>query len=100
MKFIVSEKNTENGTILVVTDAEILGKVHLEGKKQLDLSKRFYQGEEKSPVEVEEMVERAYILHLTGKNAVELGIQLGIVDKNKILVIKGIPHAEAVVVRE
>lgn len=100
MKFIVSEKNTENGTILVITDAEILGKVHQEGIKQLDLSKRFYQGEEKSLVEVEEVVWGAYIVHLTGKNSVGLGIKLGLIDEKKVLVIKGIPHAEAVVENE
>lgn len=85
--------------ILVVTDPDILGKVHLEGRKQLDLSNKFYQGEEKNLTEVEELVEEAYILHLTGKNAVELGVRLGIVDRNKVLVIKGIPHAEAMVER-
>jgi hypothetical protein len=96
-RFIVSEKDTENGAILVITDAELVGKNHQEGSRQLDLSKKFYQGEEKSFLEVEKQMERAYILHLTGKNSVALGVKLGLIDPEKVLTVKGTPHAEAVV---
>lgn len=100
MKFIVSEKKTENGTILVITDGEIVGKLHQDGKKQLDLGKKIYQGEEKSSEEIKELIDAAYILHLTGQNSVDLGIKLGLVDEKRILIIKSIPHAEVVVGKE
>jgi hypothetical protein len=92
MAFIVSEKNTENGLLLVITDSELVGKIFEEGKKQLDLSKGFYQGEEKHVEEIKELVKKAYILHLTGKNSVELGKSLGLVER--VIVIDNIPHAE------
>jgi len=94
MKFIVSEKITPQGLLLVVTDFNLVGKVFEEGRKQLDLSKQFYQGEEKSEDEVKKLFGKAYVIHLTGEKAVDLGVKLGLVDKDKILLIKDVPHAE------
>lgn len=96
MDFITSIKNTPNGTILVITDEEILGKYHEERNKQLDLAHKFYQGEKKSEQEVIALIDAAYILHLTGIKSVGLGIKLGLVEKGKIVTVKGIPHAEVV----
>ncbi|MEK6938637.1 MAG: DUF424 family protein [Nanoarchaeota archaeon] len=94
MKFVVTEKQTPNGMILVVTDADILGKKHEEGKKQLDLENKFYQGEEKDEKQVLELFQEAYILHLTGIRAVGLALKEGLVEKGKVITIKGIPHIE------
>jgi hypothetical protein len=98
-KFIVSEKSSPNGTLLVITDSEIVGKKFTEGKKQLDLTLKFYLGEEKSLEEAKELMRRAYVLHLTGVRAVLLGVELDLVDDTRVLVIKKIPHAEVVVER-
>ena len=96
MTFIVSEKSAPNGMILVITDKEIMGKVFEEGKKVLDMSAKFYLGEEKSVGEVLAMAENAYIFHLTGIKAVGLGLKEKWIEKGKVLVVKGIPHAEVV----
>jgi len=72
MTFIVTEKDTANGLLLVITDKDLIGKKFEEGKKQLDLSNKFYQGEEKSKEEVKELIKCAYILHLTGEKILNL----------------------------
>lgn len=100
MTFIVSEKSAPNGMILVITDKEILGKVFEEGKKVLDLRAKFYLGEEKSVDEVLALAENAYIFHLTGIKAVGLGLKEKWIEKGKVLVVKGIQHAEVVKVAE
>ena len=92
MKFIVNEKQTSQGIILIVTDSDIIGKKFEEGNKQLDLTNKFYEGEEKSIEEVKELIKEAYVLHLTGKEAVMLGNKLGLVEN--IIVIDNVPHAE------
>ncbi len=92
MKFIVSEKNTANGLILVITDQDILGKLFTEENKQLDLTKEFYKGKEMDAEEIKKNIKKAYVIHLTGKNAVNLGKELGLVEK--MITIKNIPHAE------
>jgi len=80
--------------LLVITDQEIFGKKHEEGQKQLDLSNKFYHGEEKEEKEVLDLFSQAYILHLTGIKVIELALKEGLVDKSKLLIIRGIPHAE------
>ncbi len=97
MKFIVSRKNNENGMLLVVTDADILGKKFEDDKAQLDLTKKFYQGQEKNEAEVRETIKKARHFHLTGTAAVTLGIDLGLISKEKVLYVKKIPHAEVCV---
>ena len=92
MKFIVNEKQTSQGIILIVTDSDIIGKKFEEGNKQLDLTNKFYEGKEKSEEEVKNLIKEAYVLHLTGKEAVALGKELGLVEN--IIVIDGIEHAE------
>lgn len=96
MKFIVVEKQSENGLILVITDEDILNKTFEEGKKQLDLTKGFYQGEKRNKEEVIKKIRTARLLHLTGKEAVSLGIELNLIDLKQILIIQDIPHAEVV----
>lgn len=97
MKFIVAEKNLHQGAILTVTDKDILGKKYEEGKKQLDLANKFYSGEEKDTEYIKVRMEDAYVIHLTGKKAVAFGIEMGLVDKKRIITIAGIPHAEVLI---
>lgn len=92
--FIVKQHPSPHGIVVVITDKEILGKSFEEGKLQLDLSKDFYKGDTKTKDEVLKILEKAYVVHLTGKNAIDLGIDLGIINVNRILFIGGIPHAE------
>jgi hypothetical protein len=94
MDFIVSEKETKNGLLLVITDSDIINKTFEEGKKQLDLTKKFYVGNEKTEQEVKDLIKTAYILHLTGEHAVKLAHSLGLVEK--VITIKNVPHAEVV----
>ena len=97
MKFIVNEVNSTNGLILIVSDENIVGEKFSEKNWQLDLSKKFYAGKAVDEKELKESIKKAYILHLTGENAVKLGIELGLVDKDKVLVVQKVKHAEVVV---
>lgn len=92
--FVVKIHKGPTGEVLVVSDQGIIGKRFEEGKLQLDLTKSFYQGEEKEEEEVKRLAKGAYILHLTGKKTVELFVSLGLVDEKKILRVAGVPHGE------
>ena len=96
MRFIVIEHESPHGLLVVITDKNIAGKKFKEGRIQLDLSSDFYNGEEKDSIEVEHSMKRGYILHLTGKETLALGIKLGLVEERNIIIIQGIPHAEVV----
>ena len=94
MEYIVSKKQSQFGLLVVVTDSDIVGKKFEEGRLQLDLTKKFYRGEEKNKEEVKQMMITARHLHLTGKSAVAIGIEMDLVDPKKIIFIDKIPHAE------
>lgn len=94
MNFIVSQKSSKLGLIVVVTDEDIMGKVFEEGKWQLDLTKKFYQGEKKNKEEVKKILTVARHIHLTGKGAVAIGEEMELVDPEKILYVQKVPHAE------
>ena len=100
MNFIVAKKFSPEGLILVVTDKEIVGKIFEEGNKQLDLSKKFYSGDERDVEAVKAIILESYILHLTGENAVALGVELGFVDPQRIVWVSNVPHAEALITSE
>lgn len=97
MNLIASIKKGPEGLLIIVTDKDILGKIFKEGKVQLDLTKEFYQGTMMNEEKIKESFQKARHLHLTGKEAVALGIKLNLVDTNKILYVKKIPHAEVVI---
>lgn len=93
-KFIVKEKNSPHGILLIITDSDIIGKKFENDKLQLDLSKEFYKGTEIDEEEIVKKISKAYILHITGKNSIKLVRELKIIDELKIITIQNVPHAE------
>lgn len=94
MVLIGAEKQGPHGLLLVVTDKDILGKLFEEGKTQLDLRKGFYKGEERTKGQIKILCSAARDIHLTGKEAVALGVELGLVETDQVLWVKKVPHAE------
>ncbi len=94
--FTLCEKQGPHGSLLVVTDSELIGKCFNQGRLQLDLRQEFYKGTEASADQVRKLMERARHVHLTGKRAVKLGLELKIIDPERVLVVDNIPHAQSV----
>ncbi|MBI2573317.1 DUF424 family protein [Candidatus Woesearchaeota archaeon] len=97
MVLTICYKQGPHGSVVVITDTQILGKLFEEGRKQLDLTKEFYVGERRTKEHAREIMKASRHVHLTGKQAVELGIELGLVDSKRVLVVQGIPHATVIV---
>lgn len=96
MEFVVAERPGPHGSLLVITDKDILGKLFEEDRVQLDLRKEFYQGEVRGKEEVKKLMLKSRHLHLTGKGAIALGIELDLIGKGRILWVQGTPHAQVV----
>ena len=94
MNYIIAVKQSQFGLLIVITDADIIGKKFEEERLQLDLTKKFYQGETKNKHEVEQLIKKARHVHLTGKGTVAIGVEMDLVDSKKIIFIDKIPHAE------
>src|SRR3989344_8207699 len=93
MALIVAEKQGPHGLLLVITDKELLGKTFMEGKIQLDLTKPFYHGEEKTKTEIKALLKKARDLHFTGREAVALGVEENFVESKRILYVQNVHHA-------
>ena len=87
---------TKQGHVLAVADEDLLGK-HLKFKDtEIFVNPRFY-GDKKVSKEwlLKEMNAPGIIsVNLIGKEAVACGIKAGVIDKDRIIKIGKIPHAQ------
>lgn len=83
--------------VIAICDSELLGRKLEQGNKQLDLSGEFFNGEEKAEKEAFEIIKDAAkedaTFNIVGKKATELALKAGIIDKEGIRKIQGIPFA-------
>jgi hypothetical protein len=89
------KKHTNAGRlILAICDSDLIGKKVTEGNRQLDLASSFYKGEETEEKEVNELIKQAYMLNLVGKKAVDFALKNKLIEKENILFVAKIPHAQ------
>jgi hypothetical protein len=86
----------EGKLILAVCDKELLGKVFEEGKKHLDLSADFYEGETMDEDMVQSYLKKAYIINAIGKNAVGCCLKAGLIEKGSTKEILKIPYVNLI----
>ena len=83
--------------IVAICDSELLGKRFEEGKFQLDIKESFYKGEEKTKSEVLDVIKKMSIedatFNIVGKEATNTALEAGIISKQGIKEIQGIPFA-------
>lgn len=82
--------------IVAICDSELLGKIFKEGKIKLELTK-FYEGEEKTEEETLEIIQDMAIedatFNIVGEKSVALAISCGIISKEGIKTVQGVPFA-------
>ncbi|WP_461864021.1 DUF424 domain-containing protein [Thermococcus sp.] len=86
--------NVQGEVLLAACDEELLGRTFREGELKLEVRERFYGGELKDVNELEKLLAEATIANLVGERCVSKAIELGYVDKDRVLYIEGIPHAQ------
>jgi hypothetical protein len=85
-----------NDLLIGACDEKLLGKKFEDGKFQIDVKKDFYDGKRVSTDVLKKYLEDATIANLVGKETIKCAIELGIIDTNCIIRIKGVPHAQMV----
>ena len=95
---MISIKVFKQGNDLVIgaCDKELLGKRFIDGKFQIDVSKHFYEGDFIDKKTLERYLLDATIANLVGEETVKCAINLGLINPDCILKIKGIPHAQMI----
>jgi len=85
--------------LVAVCDSDIVGKTFRDEERglKLEITEKFYGSEDANSDKVREYLKKATIANISGKKAVKLAIEAGIVDEDRVLVIGGCPHAQMVV---
>ncbi len=94
MIFIVTTHCGPHGLLVVICDADIVGKVFVEGLREISVKGSFFAGERKTHDEVLMLLKVARHLHLTGRQIIEMALNLDLVEAEKILWVSGVPHAQ------
>jgi hypothetical protein len=100
MAMLVKVHRREGRTLVAVCDSELAGQKFEEDDRQLDLTGDFFKGDQLPPDEIGDLIRNADIVNLVGKEAVALGLDEGVVDSGAVIVIAGIPAAQAVLLQE
>ncbi len=83
--------------IVVICDTKLIGKRFEEGKFQLDIKENFYKGEEKTEEEavkmINDMIKEDATFNIVGEESVNTALKTGIITKEGIKKIKGVPFA-------
>jgi hypothetical protein len=87
---------TESDVLLAISDASILGKIFEEKGMQLEVPEDFYSGSKCSKAYAVKLIKSATIINAVGDNIISLMIEKKLIEKDKILKIGGVPHAQIV----
>jgi hypothetical protein len=94
---ILKERKTEQGLLVSVCDAEVLGETFENGDVSLTVTEGFYAGEEAEEVDEDTVVEslgRAAVANLVGTECVEVAIEAGVIDAEQVLEVGETLHAQ------
>lgn len=87
---------TGNEVLVAVCDCDLMGKKFVEGHLHVEILPDFFGEEKATAQDVEKALARATIANLVGEQAVSHAIKLGYVARENVLIIKGVPCAQMV----
>ena len=83
--------------VVAVCDKEVFGRKLIDGKRVLDLSGRFFEGdlmsEDKAREEIIRCAREDATFNFAGKDSVALAKELGLVTDEGVVMIEGVPFA-------
>ena len=84
----------ENGgrRIIAICDKNLLGKKIENDKLQLDLSSKFYFGEEKTEDEISNLINNFFTMNVVGEKSVDFILKKLNLDKNSVKKIDKVPY--------
>ncbi|MBT3303717.1 DUF424 family protein [Candidatus Woesearchaeota archaeon] len=80
MNFILSKHSRDGKLFLNIVDLELKDKILENDTIKIDLTEKFYQGEEVDGQEISTLFEQAYSIQFIGNNSIELGKQHDLVE--------------------
>jgi len=83
--------------VIAICDSNLIGKRFEEGKKQLNLTGKFFQGEEKTREEIIELLlfyrKEDACFNIVGEESCNIALEQGLILEEGISMIEGIPFS-------
>ena len=84
-------------TVVAICDSDLIGKTFEEGKRQLHIRENFYKDKEVDKEGLIKIIRRQVMedasFNIVGKESIQIALGLGIIKKEGVHKIKGIPFA-------
>lgn len=96
MTLLLTERETPEGVVVSVCDADLLGETYEEGRVSLTVTEEFYGGDPASAEEIAAALGRAKTANIVGEEAVAAAVEAGFVDPGNVLDVDGTVHAQYV----
>ena len=96
----VKTHHKDGRIMVVVCDDRLVGKKYTEGNKELDLTSEYYQGESMNEQEIGDLLRNADSVTLVGEESIALGINEEVISTENVITIKGVPYAQALLIRD
>jgi hypothetical protein len=91
---LLTERDTDEGLLVSVCDADVLGETFENGDVSLTVEADFYDGDEADEETVVASLARCSVANLVGTRSVGLALEHGFVDEENVLDIEGTRHAQ------
>jgi hypothetical protein len=95
--YVKSYKMGRN-VLVAACDRDLLGRCLREKELKLDVTENFYKGSLASCKELADMLKDATIANLVGERTVKCAVSRGFIDRENVIKICGVPHAQMFVV--
>ena len=96
---VVNERTTQEGLLVAICDADVLGESFEGDGVSLTVTEEFYGGETVDEAAVVASLQRASVANIVGTEAVGLAIEHGFVDEDNVLEVGQTRHAQLLSVR-
>lgn len=90
---LVKIHRSGNSSIVCLCDSNLIGKKFSGGDLNINVSKRFYGGEEIDESKIVEILKECNNLNVVGKESIGFALKCKKIYKRSIIKIKNIPHA-------
>ena len=91
---LLRERSTQEGPLVSVCDADVLGETFENNEASLTVDAEFYDGEAASVEEVVTSLSRASVANLVGHEAVGVAVEHDFVEEANVLELEDTVHAQ------
>ena len=91
---LLNERETDEGLLVSVCDADVLGENFENGEVSLTVDAAFYDGEAADKDAVVDSLARCSVANIVGTRSVGLAVEHGFVEEENVLDLGGTRHAQ------